>query len=101
MQSFKLNIPVHGTLFNAGMVDTKFRLVLTEDDRKAVEMESPVCFVRYNTDADMIEIDSEDAFGKHKGRETALKTTTSEKVAAKPKDGPLVRLPLILLPNYV
>ena len=101
MQAFKLNIPVHGTLFNAGMVNTKFRLVLTEDDRKAVEMESPVCFARYNRDADMIEIDSEDAFGKHGGRETALKTTTSEKVAAKPKDGPLIRLTLILLPDYI
>ena len=101
MQAFKLTIPVHGTLLNAGLVNTKFRLVVTEDDRKAVEMESPVCFERYNIDADMIEMDSEAAFGKHEGREVALKTTTSEKVAAKPKDGPLIRYTLILLPDDI
>ena len=101
MQAYKLNIPVHGTLLNDDLLDTKFSLVVTADGRKVVEMESPVCFARYHSDADMIAIDCKDVFGPHTGRETALKTTTAEKVAAKPKDGPLIRYTLILLPDDI
>ena len=102
MQVFKLTIPVHGTRLNEGVVDTKFWLVVTEDGRKAVEMESPVCFDRYHRDAEIIEIDCEDAFVKHEGRETALKTTTAEKMAvAVKRKSKIINYTLFILPDGV
>ena len=102
MQVYKLTIPVHGTRLNKDVVHTKFWLVVTEEGRKAVEMESSVCFERYNRDADMIEIDCENAFGKHEGRDTGLKTTTAEKMAVAAKlKGPLVNYTLFILPDGV
>ena len=102
MQVYKLTIPVHGTRLNKDVVHTKFWLVVTEDGRKAVEMESPVCFKRYNRDALMIEVDCENEFGKHEGRDAGLKANTAEKMALADKvKGPLVNYTLLVLPEGV
>ena len=97
MQALQVIIPVYGPLLNSKVSKTKFKLVLTNDGRKAVEMASPMSYERQVEDARVIEFDNHEQFGKHDERYVAHTSTLAIKITETPKDGN-VRYTLLLLP---
>jgi hypothetical protein len=98
MDTILVVIPVHGDLLNKGVGDTEFKIVVTEDGRKGVEMKSPVCYMRQFEDVETVGYDGDKTFSDRDGRVTRLTSSSGNKLEHEPKGGYL-RYTLFIFPE--